>query len=151
EIITGTAECPYTTQTTTKANFVQWYRNTPNVNKAYLIYFFFQPNGPVYTFQSDFFFPLDGAGYGLSEPDKNKKMRNFHFTTEIHTQFVYKGGETFSFSGDDDVWVFINRKLAIDLGGLHHRVDSSVLLDAVATALGIEKGKSYPLDLFHAE
>src|SRR5262249_2797684 len=32
--------CPYGQETTTKANFDEWYRNTPNVNIAYLIYFF---------------------------------------------------------------------------------------------------------------
>ena len=41
--------------------------------------------------------------------------RNFHFTTEIESKFMYKGGETFMFIGDD-VRVFID-KLVIDIGG----------------------------------
>ena len=39
-------------QTTTKDAFDQWYRATPNVNKPFIIYFYFQPNGNVLTFQS---------------------------------------------------------------------------------------------------
>jgi fibro-slime domain-containing protein len=65
------------------------------------------------------------------------------------------GGETFTFTGDDDVWIFINGKLAVDLGGLHREMDTigqgSVNLDAQATFLEIAKGSVYTLDLFHAE
>jgi len=78
-------------------------------------------------------------------------MHNFSFTTEIHTQFAYNGGETFKFQGDDDVWVFINGKLAVDLGGLHPAMLGTVSLDTSATMLGIQKGSVYDLDLFHAE
>ncbi|HTA88216.1 MAG TPA: fibro-slime domain-containing protein [Polyangiaceae bacterium] len=145
-------------QTTTQANYDQWYRNTANVNKPYEVFFYFEPNNNVLTFQSLEFFPIDGVGWGDSchEADADPKTcppqaHNFGFTTEIHTRFNYKGGETFSFTGDDDLWVFINNKLAIDLGGLHPQASDSVSLDAAAMELGITVGNAYNLDLFHAE
>jgi len=134
-------------QTTDKAHFDEWYRGTPNVNKPYVVYFYFEPNNGVLTFQSNAFFPLDGAGWGNTP----KWPHNFGFTTEVHTQFSYKGKETFAFTGDDDLWVFINHKLAIDLGGLHSQRTKKISLDMEAAKLGIAVGGTYDLDLFHAE
>ena len=146
-----TGPCPYGQQTTSKSAFDQWYRYAANVNKPYIVYLSLQPNGNVLTFQSDLFFPLDNAGFGNSGTGEDGKEHNFGFTTEVHTQFKYQGGEQFTFIGDDNVWVFMNGKLAVDLGGLHPSATGSVDLDAKASALGIAKGNVYPLDLFHAE
>ncbi|HEY0133643.1 MAG TPA: fibro-slime domain-containing protein, partial [Nannocystis sp.] len=60
---------------------------------------------------------------------------------------TYTGGETFTFTGDDDVWVFINKKLVIDLGGVHGNTGGNVALDT----LGLSMGNTYTLDVFHAE
>jgi fibro-slime domain-containing protein len=137
--------CVYGQQMTTKANFDQWYRATDTVNLPYLVYLQFVPNGNVFTFQSDEYFPLDNAGWG-NTPGQNPP-HNFSFTTELHLKFAYNGGETFTFIGDDDLWVFIDGKLAIDLGGLHSAVTGSVNLDT----LGLTKGNQYDLELFNAE
>jgi fibro-slime domain-containing protein len=132
--------------TTSPENFKQWYTNVDGVNKPYLFYLFLVPNQGVYTFESNAFFPLDNSGWGNEGRD-----HNFHFTTEVHTQFKYNGGETFHFQGDDDLWVFINKKLAIDLGGLHPMQEDQIDLDANASSLGISIGNVYSLELFHAE
>lgn len=129
--------------TTTKENFDQWYRNVSGVNqsKEYPITLTRQANG-TYKYQNNDFFPINGQLFGNYANNKN-----FHFTYELHTQFTYKGGETFIFSGDDDVWVYINGKKVIDLGGVH----GSQTLDVNLDSLGLTAGQNYDLDFFFAE
>jgi len=139
--------CPFGQMTTSRENFDQWYRSTAGVNQSYFVYLMFSANGGVYTFESKSFFPLDPVGAGNTK----KTRHDFGFTTELHVRFVYRGGEHFTFTGDDDLWVFVNSKLAIDLGGLHPPASGTLDLDADADRLGISIGQSYPLDLFNAE
>jgi fibro-slime domain-containing protein len=63
--------------------------------------------------------------------------RNMSFTTETRFVFEYQGGETFEFSGDDDVWVFLNDRLVMDLGGLHEVAEGVFTLSAAANTQGI--------------
>jgi fibro-slime domain-containing protein len=147
----GGAGCPNGQMLTNQMYFDQWYRYTADVNKPYLIYFQFAQNGNISTFESSSFFPLDGTGWGNSGTDHDDNMRNFHFTTELHTQFRYAGGEVFTFTGDDDLWVFVNGTRAIDLGGVHGAETATLDVDQAAATLGITTGNVYSLDLFHAE
>lgn len=140
--------------TTGQASFDQWYRDVPGTNQTFVVAFQFVPDaaGIVFTFDAQAFFPIDGKGFGdQGLADDQKLPHNYGFTTELHTNFMYNGGETFTFTGDDDLWVFINGKLAIDLGGMHEAQSRTVNLDESAAALGITKGKAYPLALFNAE
>jgi fibro-slime domain-containing protein len=138
---------PTTPTTTGKENFDQWFRDVPGVNIAIPYDVTLVPvGGGVYTYDNSAFFPIDGQGFG-----DEGNIHNYHFTLELRTQFEYKGGEVFTFTGDDDLFTFINGRLAINLGGVHGAQTQTVDLDAMAAELGISVGKTYPLDFFFAE
>jgi fibro-slime domain-containing protein len=127
-----------------KESFDQWYRPVYGVNEAfdYTVVSNWDEDLKCYTFNNHQFFPLDGIGYG-----NENKGHNYGFTFELHTMFTYSGGEKYQFIGDDDVWVFINGRLAVDLGGVHGATEGRVDLDS----LGLTKGETYAFDFFFAE
>jgi len=128
-------------------HFEEWYADVTGVNEGFDVDIALeeQTDGK-HVYDSDAFFPIDGRGFG-----NQYYSHNYHFTTEIRTQFVYKGGEQFTFAGDDDVWVFINGELAIDVGGVHGRETGTVDLDQKRDELGLTVGGQYTMDIFHAE
>ena len=136
---------PYGNQITSAATFDQWYRDVPGTNVSFGVRIpLTSMGGGMYDFQSNAFFPLDGESASFGNEGNS---HNFHFTTEVHLKFIYRAGQTFSFTGDDDLWMFIDGLLAMDLGGLHPQTGGSVNLDT----LGLIDGHEYTMDIFHAE
>lgn len=102
----------------------------------------------INKYHNPFFFPLDGKGWNDYGHDHNNVKRNFAFCMEIHTRFGLAGGEIFEFTGDDDVFVYLDSKLVIDLGGVHSAQNGSI---NVSTIPGLEPGKDYRFDFFYCE
>ena len=107
----------------------------------------------LYEYDANEFFPLDSFQY-LDEnntiENPNGVLRyghNFSFTMETGAEFEYVKGQQFYFRGDDDVWVFIDSQLVVDLSGVHYPIEGSVDLDT----LGLTPGKTYSFKLFFSE
>ncbi len=171
---------------TTNEDFEDWYndaspQNIPIVRELLLS----QDSGSTYSFKpSGGFYPIDDAGWVLSGEELLRSgsdggcgsaKHNYSFTTETRFIFEYQGGERFDFNGDDDLWVFVNGKLAIDLAGLHGpragyfqldadddgegtddvadgtAVVDNPLIDEKTIDLGLSPGGIYEVALFHAE
>eukprot|EP01133_Synstelium_polycarpum_P006160 gene6160-7132_t len=132
------------------AAFASFFQDTKGINieVPYSLVLNLNSDSNTYTFDNQAMFPIDGRGFdALPGYETYGGGHNYHFCMRVNTFFTYQGTEVFDFIGDDDVWVFINRKLVVDIGGVHSASPASVDVKT----LGLTVGQIYPFDLFYCE
>ena len=116
------------------------------------------------------FYPIDGLGYDAIlgdttdktdspyQKDENGNLTivrpehpNGSYTLRGEAQFVYQDNLYFEFSGDDDVYMYINGVLALDLGGAHGICTKRVNLKDVATKCHLTPGEVATFTFFYME
>lgn len=115
--------------------------------------------GGIYRFEDNNFFPFDNEINDIKKGSYRKhhfsfdegRDHNYQFTFEARFMFAYQAGQTLAINGNDDIWVFINNQLVIDLGGVHTPAGAQVALQDLAATLGLVEGEIYPFALFFAQ
>ena len=91
-----------------------------------------------------------GTSNYLIHPD-NDAPHNFHFCDETAADFDYRVGQKFLFAGDDDFWMFIDKRLVVDIGGLHARYGYLLNLDTLAQSQGWAPLSRHSMKIFHCD
>ncbi|MBX7083669.1 MAG: fibro-slime domain-containing protein [Nannocystaceae bacterium] len=124
-------------------SFAQWYHDSDGNNVRFDLELPLAGAADgLLVFDAQAYFPIDGQGFG-----DEGNGHNYFFTTALHTTIVVDDTLSLGFTADDDLWVFLDRQLVVDMGGRHSATSLAISLGE----LGLVNGQEVALDLFYAE
>ncbi len=112
------------------------------------------------------FDPISGKYFGnngnkyleVVNPNQNDithyyKNTNYNLTLEGHAQFIFYEDDNlyFNFTGDDDVYLYINGVRVLDMGGAHAISKCGIKLNDVKDLCGLKDGQVYDFDFYYME
>lgn len=128
---------------TSATSFSQWYNETPAAMGSYLVGITLTKQGNMWGFDAEPRKEFDKtSGSGAN--------KNYGYTFELEVDFYYDASrnDTIECAADDALWVYIDGKLVIDLGGAHDKMEQVFEVNRMT---GLEDGKKYQMKVFFAE
>ncbi|MDO4978700.1 MAG: fibro-slime domain-containing protein [Candidatus Saccharibacteria bacterium] len=150
-------------------NFYQWFHEVPGKSYRYdkLTSFRRLANQNKYVYGGTHIFPLDDIIFkDVAQGSYEYQGHNYSFTAHLSVpmRMNLTGNEVFEFSGDDDVWVFLNGHLILDIGGTHQALPGNFRVNKDGTVTStvadeepvtihtnLHVGEVVNLDFFYAE
>jgi fibro-slime domain-containing protein len=146
------------------SKFKAWFRDVDgeNLSEATKILFERIDDGggsSYYVFSSESlpsggYYPADGRLFG-NPPDKATKKptpHNYHFTVEFTATLTYSATtpQWMIFGASDDLWVYVNGELVVDLGGFGEARKQYLRIDRLAAREGWSEGSQHDIRIFMA-
>lgn len=149
------------------ADMTRWFSEVEGKSKEFLgtLNLKYQGEGAVFSYENDRFYPLDEKDF--SEGDAtNKDNHNHLFTMKFEVPFTVlaDGEEEFEIKADDDTFVFVGDRLAIDLGGIHEAAVGRIAINQAGevyvsygdaegaySGISVVPGEEETIRIFHAD
>ena len=145
----------------------RWFNEVEGKSKSYtgLVKMDYKANGAEFSFHQENFYPLDEVEFGKGEKI-NEDGHNHLFTMNFAVPFtvLMSGEEKFTITADDDTFVFVGDKLAIDMGGIHEPMTGELEIrengevysavdgmELAYSGIDVEKGTGSIIRIFHAD